>query len=106
VEGERFGLYTSGATGAPKGVVGDIGGYLVALESSMSDNCDAPVLRPFRDGRGERLNCPGRATGAEQKSSRACENLRTRQNAMLKSVFSATFGLQQNAFDVMLGCCA
>jgi hypothetical protein len=31
---------------------------------------------------------------------------RTGQNATLKSVFSATFGLQQNAFDVPLGCYA
>jgi propionyl-CoA synthetase len=42
--GRGFCLYTSGTTGAPKGVVREIGGYLVALEWSMSDNCDAPVF--------------------------------------------------------------
>jgi propionyl-CoA synthetase len=43
-------LYTSGTTGAPKGVVRDIGGYLVALKWSMSAIYDVKPGESFWTG--------------------------------------------------------
>jgi propionyl-CoA synthetase len=43
-------LYTSGTTGAPKGVVRDIGGYLVALKWSMSAIYDVKPGETFWTG--------------------------------------------------------
>jgi propionyl-CoA synthetase len=43
-------LYTSGTTGAPKGVVRDIGGYMVALKWSMSAIYDAKPGETFWTG--------------------------------------------------------
>jgi len=43
-------LYTSGTTGAPKGVVRDIGGYMVALKWSMSAIYDMKPCETFWTG--------------------------------------------------------
>ncbi len=48
-------LYTSGTTGAPKGVVRDIGGYLVALKWSMSAIYDVKPGETFWTGLRHRL---------------------------------------------------
>jgi hypothetical protein len=49
---------------------------------------------------------PNRAAGIVQKSSRACENLANWPNCDAQKCIFSDFRLQQNAFDVTLGCYA